>query len=88
MGIAAILSSQVLAQLSTVRNADGLICRVRNESGSFPVAMAAMPNEIIVISLYKACKENALTSMQEERDQVRRELLPSVIPSRPLLQLV
>ena len=48
MGIAAILSSRVLAQRSTVRNADGLICRVRNESGSFPVAMAAMPIYILI----------------------------------------
>jgi hypothetical protein len=55
--IAAILSSQVLAQLSTVKNAGGLICRVRNESGSFPVAMAAMPNEIMMICIYKGCKE-------------------------------
>lgn len=46
IGIAAILSSQVLAQLSTIRNAGGLICRVRDESGSCPAAMAAIPNHL------------------------------------------
>ena len=53
MSIAAIQSSQVLAQLSTVRNADGLICRVRNETGSFPAAMAAMPIYIMIFFLLK-----------------------------------
>jgi hypothetical protein len=52
MGIAAIQSSQVLSQLSTVRNAGGLICRVRNGSGSFPAAMAAIPIYIMVDSLF------------------------------------
>lgn len=52
VSIAAIQSSQVLAQLSTVRNADGLICRVRNGSGSFPVAMAAMPIYIMFDFLF------------------------------------
>ncbi len=42
-GTAAIPSSQVLAQLSTVGNAGGLICRVRNETGSCPAAVAAVP---------------------------------------------
>jgi hypothetical protein len=50
-GIAAIRSSQVLSQLSTVRNADELICRVRNETGSFPAAVAAMPNYLYVLLL-------------------------------------
>ncbi len=53
MSIAAILSSQVLSQLSTVRNADGLICRVRNETGSFPAAMAAMLTYVMIIFLLK-----------------------------------
>lgn len=43
MSIAAIFGSQVLAQLSTAKNAGGLIFWVRNESRSFPAAMAAMP---------------------------------------------
>ncbi len=47
-GIAAILSSQVLAQLSTIRNAGGLIYRVRNETGSFPAAMTAIPIYILL----------------------------------------
>ena len=50
IGIAAILSSQVLAQLSTIRNAGGLICRVRDESGSCPAAMAAIPNHLYFVS--------------------------------------
>lgn len=51
-GIAATLSSRVLAQLSTVRDADGLICRVRDGTGSFPAAMAAMPTLINLNFLY------------------------------------
>ena len=51
-GIAATLSSRVLAQLSTVRDAGGLICRVRDETGSFPAAMAAMPIPVNPIVLY------------------------------------
>ena len=40
----AFLSSRTLAQYSTVRDAGGLYCRVRNGTGCYTAAMAVVPN--------------------------------------------
>ena len=82
MSIAAILSSQVLAQLSTVRNAGGLICRVRNESGSFPAAMAAMPIYNISIAYLKRLffvVYNFYLFRTQIYADLRRKLFPQLI---------
>ncbi len=44
----AFLSSRTLAQYSTVRDAGGLNCRVRNGTGCYSAAMAVVPKPCIV----------------------------------------
>ena len=46
----AFLSSRTLAQYSTVRDAGGLNCRVRNGTGCYTAAMAVVPKLCILTS--------------------------------------